>query len=459
MIASGYTPTTLSQAVPKELTSQLKAHDVVVSRTRRVIRPNGSNTATGNSVLDFNVSSSSEWVDAKTLIFHATLNIDRVKNPAGADYHNPFPKAGWRSIFKGVNITCKGQSLETTQDSNLGLLAWNGLRSRIYEGDTKLKTGGQLVGGGYQVMTPNGAGTYLYSANRTTDASGVSTFEIALPLSQVVNFFGLDRSYIPIFAIPILLQMTMGTLQESFILPKAGVAGATFEYSNMYIAGDFLTMDSSVDESFRRMVMEGSVSFMYPSVYITQETLNGGNLQLKTNLNASNLDSVFFLASNNPTTSDDFAPCNSRYIFNKTTMSNVKYNLYIDSRNVFSEHIGNCSEAFDELMKAVKNENQQYLEDCPNITAQGYIQGIKKHTDIAANTTEWYGDVAYSVLAVNLSRVLSMGSISGVNVSLTGGRIVLELQDLNDNQAFQGFAFYKHTRELKLSADFLQVIQ
>lgn len=457
MISSGYTARNLKQSVPPQLQSKLFANDVVVSRNRRVIRPNGAgNGLSAGSVMDFNINSSSEWVDAGTMCLHATITISRVIDGADTNYLNPFPKCGWRNLVSGYTIQCKGQSLETSLDTG-GLIAWNALRSRLYESSDKLRTSGQITSGCYDIINKDtGAVSYVYATARTNNTNGNTTYEVSVPLGEIVNFFKLDRSYIPVMAIPLLLRMTLAQVSDCFVSPSGKPFGANYTLDNVYLAGDFLQMDASVDESFRAMVMNSQVSFMYPSVFITNETADGTNVNLKTNLNASNLDAVYFYPTRKPATTDSFYPACTDAIWDKATMKGLSYQFYIDSRNVFSEPINNCAEAFNELQKSIFNDNEELLEGVPVISSSGYIAGIQKNSDLQSNGH--YADIAMSVLPVNLSRVLTLNSVSGVNVSLTGGRLSMEVNGLPAEAGRNCLMFYKHTRELVLSADFIQVV-
>jgi hypothetical protein len=454
MIATGFQSKGLPQEVPIQLQSKLRSNDVVVSRQRRTIRPNGSgDNLNGGAVLDFNIASSQEWLDAGSAILHAKLTIGRVSD-GGTDFLNPFPKAGWRSLCQGYTLQCKGQSLETSLDTG-NLHSWNALRSRLYESSDRLRTSGQLGSGMYQSITTTGAQSGVYLTDRTGDTAGDSVFEIAVPLKEIVNFFNLDRSYIPIMAIPLLLRMTLAQIGDCFVSPKGEALPANYKLDNVYLAADFLQMDASVDDSFRRMVMDQSVSFMYPSVFITNETQDGTNINLKTNLNASNLDAVFCYLTEKPASTSSLYPTATTQVWNQATMAGATYQFYIDSRNVFSEPITTASEAFHELQKATLNDNEQYLEGSPVISATGFLNGIVDG-DVALPAR--YSDYRNSVLAVNLSRVLNLNSISGVNVSLTGGRLMMEILGLPAGNNRQCIMFFKHTRQLVVSADFIQVI-
>jgi hypothetical protein len=71
-------------------------------------------------------------------------------------------------------------------------------------------------------------------------------------------------------------------------------------------------------------------------------------------------------------------------------------------------------------------------------------------------TTE---DMELALFSVPLSRQLEMGSMSGTNISLTGGRIQVMLSGLASVPNRNMYMFFKHTRELTLSADFISVVR
>jgi len=464
MISTGYISKGIPQEVPAQLQSSLRSHDVVVSRVMRTIRPNGSGNALGpGAVLDFNIASSSEWLDCDTAILHAKLTVSRVEDASGSGvFINLFPKAGWRSLISGYTLQCKGQSLEPSLDSG-NLHSWNAFRSHAYESNDRNRTSGQLTSGMYpSISKSKGALTGVFLNSRTGAGPGDSIFDLAIPLKEICNFFNLDRSYLPIMAIPLLLRMTLNSMSDCFCsVGGQSYPAAPYQLDNVYISADHLTFDSSVDESFRRMVMESSVTFTYPSVFISQQSEIGSstNINLKTNLNATNLDSIFVFLTENAVNSSSLFPAVTSNLYQQLNMSGVKYQVYIDSRNVFSEPIDSIAVAYNELQKAVKNENQQYLEGSPVISATGFISGLKDCGDI--NVSANYADLSQTVLACNLSRVLNYGSISSTNVSLTGGRIYIEITGLNQLPAGSDrtcLVFYKMTKQLVLSADFLQVI-
>jgi hypothetical protein len=453
MISSGYQSKSLDQAMPEQLATKLKSHDLIVSRTRRTIRPNGAGDALGKgAVLDFNINSSSEWLDVETAIFHAKLTIDKVSDGTNPVL-NPYPKSNWSSLIHGYTLQCKGQALETSTDSG-NLQSWNALRSRLYHDPEQLRTSAQLKNGSYDSITGKGPTSFVFQNTRNTGETEMVA-HIAIPLKNIVNFFNLDRSYIPIMMIPLLLRMTLNSVSNAFVSPANEALPTNYQLDNVYIAGDFLQMDASVDEMMRKLVMEQSVSFFYPSVFITNESQSGDNINLKTNLNSSNLDAVFCFLTQTTSLNSDLYPAVTEKVWDAKTMEGAKYQLYIDSRNVFSEPITNAAEAFHELEKACKNDNDRFLLGAPVISSFGYLEGIDDG-DISGNSAK-YADFRCQVLAVNLSRQITPHSVSGVNVSLTGGRLMMEIQGLpNTNR--ECVMFYKHTRELVVSRDFLQVI-
>ena len=465
MISTGYISKGIPQEVPDQLQSSLRSHDVIVSRVMRTIHPNGSGNSLGSgSVLDFNIASSSEWLDCDTALLHAKLTVPRVEDASGSGvFINLFPKAGWRSLISGYTLQCKGQSLEPSLDSG-NLHSWNAFRSHAYESNDRNRTCGQITSGMYpSISKTNGAQSGVFLNARTGDNAGNSVFDIAVPLKEICNFFNLDRSYLPIMAIPLLLRMTLNSMSNCFC--SAGgtpYPAAPYQLDNVYISADHLTFDSSVDESFRRMVMESSVTFTYPSVFISQQSELGSstNLNLKTNLNATNLDSIFVYLTENAVNTSSMFPAVTSVLYDAESMAGPKYQVYVDSRNIFSEPVTSIGIAYNELEKAVKNENQRYLEGSPVISANGFIGGLTDCANLVANSPANYADLNQTVLACNLSRVLNYGSVSGINCSMTGGQIYIEITGLEPLQAGNRvcLVFYKMTKQLVLSADFLQVI-
>lgn len=443
MYSTGFETKNLSQSVPPQLENKVVGHDVIVARTMRRIYPTGNtDNVTAGGVLNFNIASDSEWLDAQTAVLHMTIVMD-----ASGEY----PNTGWRDLIGGALLTCKGQSLIESQEGQNGMDVYNHLRNRLYKSDEEKKVA-EIGTGEFRNITSGVPQNYIYNGR-----SDSLKYEVAIPLMDIVEFFGLERSYLPIMAIPMLLRLNLNTLERSLYRPD-GNALQGYTASNIYISSDFLTMDASLDDSFRKMVMEGMVSFFYPSCFIANQSGTGTSISLKTNINATCANAVFVVPSEPPQAPNYITPIASSYLLNatKADLRGFQYQMYVDSRNVFSQPVDNTAEAYVELQKAVANQVEQYQTATPNISAKAFIEG---NNNFATSVSCDVRDVACNPLAVNLSRQLSKDSHSGTNLSLTGGRLLFQGEGFDSTNNKTLHMFIQHTRQLVLSASFLQVIR
>jgi len=449
MIASGYQSKSLTQEIPKGLLQKSVGHDVVIARTNRNILPNGnaSGLAPGGQV-QLQISSSSEWVDIETamLNFEIVLNSDVSANVF-------FKNGNASSLFKGYTIECKGQSLEPSKTQNL--VQYNSLSQRLYNSYEGLRTSRELTEGTYRRILPTGADNFIYSIVRN-DVNNKITYQICCPLREIVDFAKINRSILPIFAIPLILKLTLSDYGQAFVSSfDTKVTPTTYTVNNFKLSMDFLTMDQSVDMSFRKMVMNSQVSFLYPSAFITSQTTTGNtSFNLKENLNCSNLNAVYMYPTKSSTGATSLYPTCTTKVWDTVSMKNCNYNLYIDSRNVYGEDIRTAAHSYSELKKSTMNQNEKSLVGCPLINSRSFINGYVS-TNVDAQLS--YEGIQMSVIGIPLNRVLQPDSISGVNTSLTGGRVSLQVQGLSEAPD-ETLMFYCHTRELVISESFLQVI-
>lgn len=441
MFASNYVSKNIKQSVPPQLSNRTHGSDVIVSRTTRRILPNGNtDQVTSNAELNFNIASQNEWLDAKTAVFHAKIRVPVDDEGAATEF-----KPNMASLFSGYLLSVKGQTLEDTTTQDQHIVNW--LRQRLFRSELPDTKSRQLT----MVTDPN-QNNALY---QRPAVGGFHTYHCAIPLRDIINFYNLSRSYLPIMAIPQNLRLTLNEVQNLFRSPDNHDLTniSQWSMSDIYISADFLLMDSGIDQSFRKMVASSQVSFFYPSFFTLKQTAESTNITAKANLNASNLESMYLYLTK-PATGipDDLYPYNTDVWTPETqaSMDGFEFQVFIDSRPCFSQPITNVAELLVALEKSIKNENNAYLLDTPNITAKSFLElPNPAHTE----------DLPLALFSVPLSRQLETGSMSGSNISLTGGRIQVMLSGLSSVSGRNMYMLFKHTRELTLSADFISVVR
>jgi len=412
---SAYMSKGVNQAVPEGLESRHSAHDVIVSRTRREILPTGNSQAVGeNATINFQIASN--WMDAKTAVLHAKVTV-----PTLTGSKVSVPKGDFTALFRSCLLEVKGQSL---LEGNNEIDVYNALKQRLYEAPGTRVGCDQMDCGAWETATASS--NYIYNSGRKQTINGVESmvYEIALPLSRLVDFYGLSRSYLPIFAIPQLLRLTTSTAQRAFFSDASGVTGA-FKLEDVRIECDMLTLSDDVNAAFRELVMASSVSFHYPAHFCVKE--GGTNSQIvsfKTNINASCLNNMLlYLAKETPSDGTDMSPFASYTGVDVQNANIGEWAVYIDSRNVFSTPIRNAASLFNELKKTVLNMNDRERNEVPAISAAGWLEA-GGHNYQAANHFRDYNCLVYPVA---LQREQKEDSISGVNTALTGGNISVQL--------------------------------
>ncbi|MCB9097724.1 MAG: hypothetical protein H6630_08955 [Arcobacter sp.] len=455
MISTGFKQENLNQMIPEQIQNNNYRSDVIQSRVVRRILPTGTNQDIGpNASVSIEFKTSREWVDASTARVHMKVVVPEASNGTAAPTPNcpQFKPGGARNIIKGYNIVSKGQSLENSVDSGTSALQhWNWLQSRLFEPLEKNITSAQLTTGAWAVQNKN----YYYNSGRIS--GGEVIYDLSFPLSDVVQFFKLKRCYLPFFAIPIDLKIETNSSGNVFFNQSAaGTATEIAEYKikDLYITADFLEMDDALNNEFMKSVNNGSVSFIYPSVYLKSGTISSGTLADKSSLNFSNVQSAFISFTDVSNKINNYYPaCCVPSLYDVKTLQGVNYNMYIDSVPVLSQYINTPSEHYAELIKCCKNEREKYLESTPNISTLGFLNG-----NTSTNVTNRVEDIACNPIGINLSRELNNFSLSGVDLTSVAGNIDLDISGIPGGAQKSWVLAFHLIKELRLEKEMLRVI-
>jgi hypothetical protein len=434
------------------LQSKTRAHDVVQSRQKRVIRAKQTSVS-GGGVCEFDLVSNSEWFDLNTarLVFDLTVPNDASGNPI-------MPKGGgWWCLFNTPEIVIKGQSC-TDGQTNVDI--YNAMRYRLEKAQAGAYSYDQVDSG---VWGGGWGSNFIYSnaVNRISGANMIYT--VAMPLSYVVEMMSMERSYLPAYALPINLRLQLNSLSRAFAC-RDGVTGAfptsNYSLSNLAIEVDGLMMSPEIDDAFRSLVASGEVSFYYPHTFTQTQSIgdSAGNVIIKTNQVATCMNRA--LIHIHPTvdaTQNTTVPyVTQAKLGDIKTMKFGGFNAYIDSRNIYSEPIKSYASLYGELKRATDNLNNKEREDAPQITAEAWLNESK----LELGQTNDLRDQALCVVPCAMKRELVKDSVSGINLSLTGGNCLFEITNIGATGTGSGreaSLFLSSTRQIVLSKDFLFV--
>jgi hypothetical protein len=229
MISTGFKQIESGQRVPSQLENYSMRNDIILSRTRRRLLPTGNSNGIGpNQPIMFNLKTSSEWLDAATAAIHFKVTVPTVANVAGDAAVVPVLKPGGAvNIFKGFNLVCKGQQVENSLESGSSLQVWNALRSRLFYARERNITNCQLTEGVWENVEGNSLYDSAFRGVSTTAVSNI-VYDFSVPLKNITNFFNLERSYLPLFAIPMELKLTTNDLINAFFVTNNGTIIANY---------------------------------------------------------------------------------------------------------------------------------------------------------------------------------------------------------------------------------------
>lgn len=426
MNTTGYKTKSLAQNVPPQLVEDTKSHDVILSRDNVRHFPTGSDSASPNGYIRFELTSNSQWMDLKTA--HLVLDIS-----AGATCK--VVKSSLKNIIDGVEINIKGQSVQDTlQSANLSV--WTDMKERLYKSLDEFNSNAVIYG----------ANAGASAANTNSNAYvNQGKYTVALPLSEIVDFFAMNRSYLPLMALPITLNFRLAPTAKVF----CGSGSGDYAVSKSYISADMLTMDQKIEEAFRKSVSDGVVSFVYPNCFHMLKSAPNASDSIKFNVGTQNADALFVVPVLTPAT-DNLSPLQSaEYIKSDTTLQ-----FFVDSRAILSQPIDSVAQRMLELQKAVLNVNNRYND--------GFILFGSSQLDGTTTSTPSsfvYGDVPYKVAGVNLARQMDENSYSGMNLALTGGNIIVQVTGGNVVANTELHMFVKTKSVLELTENFIQVIR
>lgn len=417
---------TLSQEVPPELIEETRSHDVILGRQNQRFFPTGSDGGKPGNIIRFELNSNSEWMDAKTAYLMMKITPSSTCDTV---------KGSLKNIIDGVEINIKGQSIQDTMQSS-HLSVWTELKEKLYKSIQMSESNETLYGF-------NPGQTATGDSNNANEYLNQSSYTVALPLAEIVDFFNLNRSYLPVMALPITLNLRLAPTASVFY----GTAAADYNVSEAYISADMLTMDQKLEESFRKSVMSGVVHFVYPSVFHYLKGNASSSDGIKMNLNTKCAESMFLVPmKTGGAANDNLVPI-------QTTSSITDASTfapYVDSRAILSQPVNSTAQRMLELKKALKNLNNRYSE-APTLNGTSQLSTV-----IGANAVYNYTDVLYKIFGVNLCKQLDTESYSGLDLSMTGGRIFIQY---STNSAADVHLFVKTKAVLELTQDFIQVIR
>jgi hypothetical protein len=452
MSEAAYVSRSAQAEMPDGLRTKTRSHDAVQSRSkRRIIPAKQEGSVNGTDIFVFDIASNAEWLDLATARLVFTLNVTKGSTDG---YHAP-AGGSWASLFRTYELTCKGQSLaDAKQDVDI----YNALRLRMRGAPAAAVNYDQVDAG----MWSQVAESYVYQFNRRAGgvAGGNSQYTVAIPLADVVEELGMERSYLPAYALPMKLNLRMNSLVRAFAGAAATDLPTAAAITEMAIEVDGMMMAPEIDEAFRGLVVDSGVSFYYPHTSGLQQAAATGTVNLRTNQVATCLNRGLVWLTQ-PEAADSVYPYASNALDAtlKQAMGGFQWNAFVDGRNVFSEPIRSVASLMGELKRADNNVGDKKRLQAPIISSAGFMEGATGGTAIGASGATHLRDINACIFPVCFQRELVDESVSGLNVALTGGNLSFNLSGVAAAANRNAYLFLTSTRQISLSASFLSVIR
>lgn len=450
MAESAYVAKNAQAALPDGLRTKSRSHDAVQSRVVRRMPPaNQEGTVAESTQFVWQLASNSEWFDMHSarIVFDIecadTTNVDVIA-PAGGS---------WASLFRSYELSVKGQSMaDAKQDQDI----MNAIRNRIEHGAAGRYTFDQVDAGRYDQAELSGV---FGSVSRRTTATAPK-FSVAIPLAEVVPELGMERSYLPAYALPLRLALRCNSIERAMVSQTTSAAlPSAMNILNMRIEVDGLMLEPSIDAAFRELVVDSGVSFYYPHYAGLQVDGATADVNVRTNQVATCLNAAYLWLASDTTAVDTIAPYATSALSagTKDSMKIAGWNAYVDGRNVYGQAIESMGSLMGELKRAVCNTGDKQRIQAPFISASAFLE--LNPANIGTGGGSRYRDLPACVFPVCFRRELVKDSVSGMNVALTGGNLSFNLTGAQASAGRKAYLFLESTRAISLSASFLSIIR
>ena len=262
----------------------------------------GTASATGVSTIKYTISSSTEWLDAESVV--VCFDVNNLE--AGKDLHPAC--VGAHCLVERVQVRCGGQLLEDIDHFGAVTEAFE----RCIPAEKRLNFGGLGFG---QELAMVGAGTtpnigvipqvFQGGTHSAKKIAGGGTKRVYMRL----GLLGLTSSkkWIPLWAIAggIEIFLTLAPVSECMISGAVTSAVAanslSFNLSNIKLNCDMLTIDPALDEEYAKTLREGAgLKLHFKTWNVGQQFLpasNGGNVDISIQKAYTRLANVFCLFS------------------------------------------------------------------------------------------------------------------------------------------------------------------
>lgn len=274
--------------LPNILLKTLPTANYVKSRRNSTVHSAiGTASPNGVSTIKYSLSSSTEWLDAESIVVSFDVNnLDATKalQPATVGAH---------CLFERVQVRCGGQLIEDVDFFGPVTESFE----RCVPCEKRINFGGLGFGQVLASTQPFSGGTHVA---KPIGAGKTKRVFMRLGLLGLTS----SKKWIPLWAIAggIEIYLTLAPAADCMITGASGTTNsANYNLSNIKLACDMLTIDPALDEEYAKTLRQGAgLKLHFKTWNIGQQFLpaaNGGNIDLAIQKAYTRLANVFCLFS------------------------------------------------------------------------------------------------------------------------------------------------------------------